>query len=74
MSQFFGRGWGGPNLPCGLSFEQNMPEMDLNMKVIQFEDDPCCREFDTKCVSGVYNIADSKKVIISTTCKNRIKW
>lgn len=51
-----------------------MPEMDLNIKVIQCEDDPCCREFDTKCVSRVYNIADSKRMIISTTCKNRIKW
>lgn len=76
MSQFFGRGvrGGGQNLARGLSFEQNMPEIDLNVELIQFEDDPYCRELDTKCVCGVYNITDSKRMIISTTCKNRIKW
>lgn len=33
-----------------LSFQQNMPEMGLNKELIQFEEDPCYKEFCTKCV------------------------
>lgn len=31
-------------------FRKNMPEVDLNMELIPFEDDPYYREISTKCV------------------------
>lgn len=55
------------------SFQQNIPEMDLNMGLMQFEEDHGQREFCTKCAEEVYNIANSKRIKISATCKNRIK-
>lgn len=47
QSQFLRKKLFGPGT---LSFQQNMPEIDLNMELIQFEDDPCYREISTKCV------------------------
>lgn len=54
------------------SFQQNIPETDLNMGLMQFEDH-WQREFCTECAEEVCNIANSKRIKISTTCKNRIK-